>query len=242
MHRFLVILTAVLLIGDSDIFAARSSSSFRSSSSSRSRSSSSSFRPASKPKVAPTNPRPASSFKSTQSAQPAQVSQTNRATTVTQTKTVTKTKIDSKLAKKNAEAAKMYGSRSKAQEAFKSKIKNDPSFSTRYTNKFDREPASRPEYIPASVSRGGTNYTVIYNEGSYGYWNTVNGISTWIMLDMMTDMIVTDAMLSSHGYGSYTPVGAPVPYRSNNTGIIVLSVVGGLVVIGGLVYIIRAVI
>jgi len=140
-----------------------------------------------------------------------------------------KSKTDKALAKKNNAAAKKYGSKANAQKSFKEKMKNDPNFSKKYPNKFDKQPATRPDYIPQSHSVGGVSYNVTYNNGGYGY---MGPLGTFIMLDMMTDIAVTNAMLSRQGYGTYSATGAPVVVRTGPAGaVIVMSIFAGIVLI-----------
>lgn len=214
MKRFVMSVLCTMLLFSQDAFSRRSGgSSFSSSRSSRSYS------------------RPVS--KKTSTAPRKSTTTVKKATTKTQAKpkAIAKTSTSKKISKKEALAAKKYGNKKNATSSFrKEQAKN-------YKNKFEKEPAKRPEYIPSSVSRGGVSHNVTFYNGSYGYYNMVNGVRTWMLLDMATDMMVTDAMLRSHGYGVYGAGGTPVVYQSPIPKILFGAIFGtiGLIVVVALV-------
>jgi len=149
--------------------------------------------------------------------------------TVAKPKAKAMSKTDKALAKKNNAAAKKYGSKANAEKSFKENMKSDPNFSKNYPNKFDSQPVSRPDYIPGNVSRSGVSYNVTYMNGGYGY---MGPMGTWMMIDMMTDIAVTNAMLNRHGYGSYGDNGAPVVIRTGPGGaVIAMTIFAGIVVL-----------
>lgn len=229
MRRLSVVMLAIVLLVGGDTVARGRSGGFSSGRSSSFRSSRTTTRPKAAPKRAPAPRKKSSSLTK---------KQTTAKKSAVKPKAVAKSKTDKAMAKKNNLAAKKYGSRANAQKEFRSKLKNDPNFAKKYPNKFDKQPAKRPDYIPASVNRGGTTYNVTYMNGGYGY---MGPLGTWIMLDMMTDMMVTDAMLRSHGYGTYGPSGAPMIVRTGPSGAIVfLWILGGIVGIAVIVVIIKA--
>jgi len=223
MRRFAVIVLSAMLVLSADVFSRRGRSGGFSSGGSRSSSfgsrSTSRSSGGSRTTTRKTSTAPRKSSSSL-------TRKTSTKKTAVKPKAVAKSKTDKALAKKNNMAAKKYGSRANAQKSFKEKMKSDPSFSKKYPNKFDKEPAKRPDYIPANVSRGGVSYNVTYMNGGYGY---MGPLGTWIMLDMMTDIMVTDAMLRSHGYGTYGAGGAPaVIHTGPSAAVIVMSVVGSI--------------
>lgn len=196
MRRFSVLaLTMVLFLATSVDLFARGSSSFRSSSSSRSsfsssRSSFSKFsKPAPKPAPVVSKTAPATSHLGTAAAGAAVGTVT--ATTTTPPKATATSATSQAMAKQSALGAKTYTSRAQAEAAFKTQQ------ASKYTNSFKTEPVTRPEYIPGSISRGGTPYNVTYHNGGYGYYD--NG--RWSPLDLAMYMVVTDAMLNHNGYG-----------------------------------------
>jgi len=95
------------------------------------------------------------------------------------------------MTKQNAIGAKTYTSRIQAEADFKAQQ------ASKYTNSFKTQPTTRPEYIPGSISRGGTTYNVTYHNGGYGYYDQ----GRWNVLDLAMYMVVTDAMLNHNGYG-----------------------------------------
>ena len=94
-----------------------------------------------------------------------------------------------------------FQTRSQAADNFKTR------YGSQYTNRFSKEPSSRPSYIPQSTSVGGRNYTIIYDigHGGYGYYGP-GGV--WMMYDVMSDALMMNALMSHHGYyyGDAPPV------------------------------------
>lgn len=68
-----------------------------------------------------------------------------------------------------------------------------------FTNKFDREPATRPEYIPTTTLVGGRSVTVFYNQ-SYGGYGYNDSAGRWMMYDAMADAAMMSVMMSNRGY------------------------------------------
>ena len=217
MRRFsaLALSVVLLLAASADLFARGSSSFSRSSSPSRSSFSSSSSRSSgsssfsggsrkssttfSKPAPASTvsKPAPAPTY-----VKPAKTGAAVAAGAVAGTAVVatssnppakaTATSATSQaMAKQNAIGAKTYTSRTQAESDFKAQQ------ASMYTNSFKTQPTTRPEYIPGSISRGGTTYNVTYHNGGYGYYDH----GRWSPLDLAVYMVVTDAMLDHNGYG-----------------------------------------
>ncbi|MCK9272457.1 hypothetical protein M0P65_02820 [Candidatus Gracilibacteria bacterium] len=139
-------------------------------------------------------------------------------------------KTDQALANKATMSGTQFTSREAAQTAFKQK------YATQYTNKFDREPATRPEHIPATFKDGNRNVTVVYNQGNggYGYYGPSGA---WIMYDAMRDVAMMNMLMSRNNYAVVQPV---VVQQSHGVGYFLLMTVIALVlVIGGIVVIKR---
>ena len=115
-------------------------------------------------------------------------------------------KADQKLAKKAKLAGKHHPDRKTARADFKKK------YAKQYTSTYKTKPATRPAHIPQTYrAPGGTTYNISYNPGygGYGYM----GPSGWMMYDMMTDMVMMDAMMNRQGYFIAGEHGAVVPIR-----------------------------
>jgi len=98
-----------------------------------------------------------------------------------------KSRADSMLSRKTAQKGKMFSSRKAAVSDYKKNLKN----------RWSSKPKRRPKYIPNSVSSGGRNYNVVFNNGRYGFWNSAGSF----MALTAANMLITDAMLSRRGYG-----------------------------------------
>lgn len=196
-------LIALLTIGalfPAPILEAKSSSSgSRSSSSSRSSggwgSSSKSY---SKP-----SPAPAPASKTTN-----QTSKPN--TAQQQTSSRPTSNVDRAKYENAVKSGKSFTSREKAVADFKAKN------ATKYTSKFDKEPATRPSYIPTTYrDSSGTTRNIVYDNrgGGYGYWSGGNsGLGTFIMFDALSDMVMLNALMDKDGYY----VGSP-PVHNTST-------------------------
>jgi len=144
---------------------------------------------------------------------------------------------------------KMSAAKSKSLETAK---KNDTSFKSKdaataafkknqagkYPSKYASKPATRPEHIPQSTMVGGRSVNITYNNGGYGY---TNSLGAFIMYDMMSDAIMRDRYMSRSNYMvqpavvATTPVVVqrPVVVRSGpSVGIVIFWTI---VVIGGIV-------
>lgn len=186
-----------------DVYAQRSRSSGsrpRTSTPSRSRSSSSS----SKSKSSSSSTKSKSSWGSSKSS------------TASASKGSSADKALYEKAKRNGTT---FQSRSDATNAFKAK------YAKQYSNKFDKEPAARPDYIPKTYSSGGQTYNVTYNQqyGGYGY---MGPSGAWIMYDAMADAAMMSVLMRNNGYY----YGAPPAYGTGG-GTIALVVVGGIVIV-----------
>lgn len=70
-----------------------------------------------------------------------------------------------------------------------------------YSNKFDREPASRPQWVPQTYTlSGGMSVSVGYVPWmhGYGYWNPM--LNTWVAYDLMQDEMMMGQMMAQEGY------------------------------------------
>lgn len=134
-------------------------------------------------------------------------------------------------------SGKSFTSREKAVADFKAKN------ATKYTAKFDKEPATRPSYIPTTYrDSSGTTRNIVYDNrgGGYGYWSGGNsGLGTFIMFDALSDMVMLNALMDKDGYY----VGSPPVHNTSahyyedddstawNVFKVFLGVVAGIVVI-----------
>lgn len=138
-------------------------------------------------------------------------------------------KAPSKVDKAFAEKAKMKGTSFKNRnDAVKDfRAKNEAKF----VNKFDREPAIRPSYIPQTTTVGGSSYTVIYNPGfgGYGYYGPGG---SWIAYNMWADAIMMNAMMHNHGYYYGQPVIVTYSVWHWLGGFLLVCIVVGLVILG----------
>lgn len=75
---------------------------------------------------------------------------------------------------------------------------------SKYTAKFDKEPATRPSYIPTTYRDStGTTRKITYDSrgGGYGYWSGGgSGLGTFIMFDALSDMVMLNALMDKDGY------------------------------------------
>ena len=104
--------------------------------------------------------------------------------------------------------------------------------SSKYTTKFAAEPKEKPSYIPNATTVGGKTVNITYNQshGGYGYMHPVTG--AWMMYDVMSDMVMMNALMSNHGYH----VGpAPVVYTSNSA-VCMLTFVFAVCIIGFVIW------
>jgi hypothetical protein len=236
MKRFLVFALCGLLMFDASAVLAKGSSgggsrsssfsssksSFSSSTASKPASSGSFFSKPAAPAAAPAATTTGSTFSKSASTAPAatpagtQNSTFSAPSAQSAAKPVAtaNTALSNKMAKQDAVGAKAFSSKTDAESAFRQKE------AAKYSNHFASEPKARPDYIPSSIDRGGSHYTVVYHGGCYGYYTG----SVWTPLDMLTYMVVTDAMLNSnsaYGYGAYQqpvayqqPIQQPVVYQT----------------------------
>ena len=137
---------------------------------------------------------------------------------------VNQSKTDLALTKTTAQASsqgKVYKSRSEAEADYRKTL----------TAKYDKEPTARPEHIPQSITKNGVNHTVVYHNGSYGYYSG-NSWSSLDPLDFAIKMMVLDHMMSPRD-GPQQPIyvqqsQAPVVVeedKSNSIWVVILVVV-----------------
>ena len=174
--------------------------------------------------------------------------------TTSTTSTTSKTALDQKLAKKNAllsqnnAAGKKYGTKASAETAYRSKMAS----SNKYTS--STPPATRPDYIPQTVSAGGRNVNVTYHAlpgGGYGY-GYMDPITHTFMTLTAAHMIADAAHMSRYGYGDYDAYGRPIyhqPYvapapvqhtvvhhKGTSGFVIFMWILFGCVVVGGILW------
>lgn len=106
-----------------------------------------------------------------------------------------------------------FQSRQQATEAF-TKTKG-PKLRQKHPVTFDKEPATRPSYIPQTHTAGGTTYNVTYNQdrGGFGY---TDALGMFILYDVMTNDSFVNNQMKSSGYAY-----GPPPKSGVNVAIVV---------------------
>lgn len=142
------------------------------------------------------------------------------------------TAADKALAAKAKKNGTWFKSKADAQKAFKSK------YATKYTSKYASKPATRPSHIPTSTTVGGKSYNVTYNvnHGGYGY---MGPLGAWIVYDAMADTIMMNRLMRNQGYYAPGMNSGAVVVTGPSFGMIFLSIIRGLFVVGIIVFIIR---
>ena len=217
MKRLLIAVIGVILVLGFESDARRSGGSFGGSSSRRSSSFSSPSR-----KSTPTR-------------------QVTKKSTIKKTKTSTKEKpkavskstIDRKqkkaLVKKDKEAAKKYGTKAKAETAYRSDLKKKSTYTS------PTPPDTRPKHIPEHVSVNNQQVNVVYGNyggGTYGY-GYYDPMGTFMAI-AAADMIVDAHMMRTAGYGQWNAQGRPIVHNPVTAGAVV-TVFVGIILIGGLI-------
>ncbi len=145
-----------------------------------------------------------------------------------------KTKKATKADKEAYEKAKANGTTFKNRKSAAADYKKKNA--AKYTSTYASQPATRPGHIPQTTMVGGTQTTIIYNQGHGGYgYMGVGG--SWIGYNAMGDVAMAgyyNRQMSSAGYY----YGAPPIMRPRwigpsfftvCTGVIVVVVIGGVV-------------
>ena len=115
-------------------------------------------------------------------------------------KTKTETK-KSKISKDNYKKAVQNGTAFKTKEAAAKDFKSK--HASKYTNKYEKEPTTRPNHIPQTTQHNGQQVNINYNQsqGGYGHWSGGSpGIGTWIMYDAMSDMVMMSILMNQNNY------------------------------------------
>lgn len=146
------------------------------------------------------------------------------------------TKADKALAAKAKKNGTSFKSKKEAQAAFKKKN------ATKYTSKYKTKPATRPSHIPQTTTVGGTSYNVTYNQGMGGY-GYMGPSGAWIAYNAMADAAMMSMLMRQQGY--YAPgmnTGAVVVHNPSGLGFVwlLISIIGGVVVIAVFVSILRS--
>jgi hypothetical protein len=209
-------------------FGGRSGSSIRST---PSPSRGSTRSPSIAPRTRTTAPRPKPSGTQTKTSG----ARTNNATK----STVKRSPTQQKSYEKAKSQGKAFGSKKAAVSDFKSKAKSDPktqaALAKSHPTTFDKEPATRPSYVPQSYN----NQTVVFNNGGYGYYGAGGGwnaLHTYMLLDTMSDVAMMNAM-SHQGYYYDTPaVHTTTHVRTGpSVAVVVVSSVLVIIVVGAAV-------
>ena len=170
--------------------SSRSSSSRSSSSSSSSRSSSSGWGSSSSKATPSTPSKPSTSWGSGSS------SSSSGSTAKPSTSWGNSSSGNSTKPKLSSFAAAQSKEKLLPKEQYVSKFKQENA--SKYPNKFDKEPTTRPVHIPTTYN----NHTVVYNSGMGGY-GYVDALGTFILYDALTDMATADYR-SYHTYHTTT--------------------------------------
>lgn len=232
MRRYILFfICSILLVGAfNEVLARRSGGSSFSRSSSRSYS-----RPASKP--------------STSSRKSSSVISKKKSNLSSKPKARTNSKLTKAVKKKNAESNKKYskyGKDARKQAAIDFKKSNEwksTSQDLAKKNKFDspNPPSTRPEHIPQNVTVNGSPYPTTYGMlpgGSYGYGYMD---PTGVMIALAAhDMMVTNSMLRTNGYGTYGSNGTVVVQRASHVGLVISCIAILLVIAIILVVVVKS--
>lgn len=138
--------------------------------------------------------------------------------------------VDNKVTStvKSAGSKSSFTNKQVATDAFKAKVANQTGNGGQYTSHFDKEPSSRPNYIPTTTSVGGTNVNVVYNSGYGGYGYYHPSLGTWIAYDMIRDAAMLSMMASHHGYVVESPSGSVVyGFPSGFAIFLIVMIIGG---------------
>lgn len=172
-------------------FARGGFSSSRSSGSSYRSSGGSSYRSSGSSKPAGNSYRSSNSGSSSStSGNKYRASNSNSSGTTQRYKTTKAEREQIKSSKKNGN---YFKNKNDAMKSFQEKNKNT------YKNNFDKEPTTRPNYIPQQTTiANGTSVNVIYNPSYRGYGYMNNG--AWIVYDVMTDIAMMNLLMQRQGY------------------------------------------
>lgn len=133
-----------------------------------------------------------------------------------QTSTRPQSSVDRQRYETAVKSGKTFQTRDSAVADFKA------TQASKYQNKFDREPTTRPDYIPQSYKASdGRSYNITFNNGGYGYWSGGGpGLGTWMMYDMMSDAIMMETMMHRNNYyvGNPPPVATTTVVREGSWG------------------------
>ncbi len=141
--------------------------------------------------------------------------------------TRTASKADKALAAKAKKNGTSFKNKKAATADFKKKN------ATKYKSKYASKPATRPSHIPSTTSVGGKNVNVTYNvnNGGYGY---MGAGGSWMAYNAMADVAMMSVLMRSSGYhyAGMPNTGAVVVHSNGSFLWIILSIIGGIVVIG----------
>lgn len=174
-------------------------------------------------RATPTSPSPAASGKSSSGFS----SGTSRSSTTPSSTTPVKpanstSSVDKAVAQKAAQQGTVFKDRAQAQQRF------TQDRASTYRNQFDREPPSRPGWVPQSYTIvGGPSVSVTYVPWmhGYGYWNPVT--SSWLAYDIAQDQAMLEMQMAQEGYLVENP------YRPSAVLITMLIIIiVGLVIVG----------
>jgi hypothetical protein len=135
------------------------------------------------------------------------------------------------MASQNKTAAATYGSKSKAEQAFREKMAASNSYNT------STPPAVRPATVPQSVTINNTSINTSYDRlpnGGYAYGYTDPTTHLFIAL-AASQMMVNSSVMAESGYGHWRDDGRPYNDSPMNPVVIVVLVLLGAGVIIGII-------
>jgi hypothetical protein len=138
------------------------------------------------------------------------------------------------LGRKSAEGGRSFANRAEAVRDFQTK------HAAKYPSTFEREPGTRPPYIPQTVWVDRRSYPVYYDwrYGGYGYWDG----PVWRAYEVVRDAVMLNALMDRHqyvvpaGYGPMAP--GVVVHQSSGWGFVV-GVFCVLIIAMGVVIVLR---
>lgn len=123
------------------------------------------------------------------------------------------------MAKRKGTQGTVYRSRSEAEAVYRENLKTQ----------WDKEPASRPDYVPRTINVGGRNQDLVFHNGQYGYYGPNK---TWIALSA-ANMLMSGALLAQRGFYYGTPYYATAHRGgSSKAFFVVLLIFAGVVFLG----------
>ncbi len=135
--------------------------------------------------------------------------------------------VDAAASQKLAISGGSKTTKQQAQESYKQK----------YSSTFEKEPVTRPNYIPNETRVGNTTYHVVYDNRYHGY-GYYDSFGRWMLYDAMADAAMASVIMSQPQRTVYVnPGGQTVVTTSHlgyGMGIFVFFIVLGILVVIGI--------